>query len=128
MSQPDGGYPRLNAKLLSSGQFPTMIVSLVGKFVPNSQTGNNVEFMCCDDGRVSISLEHVDQAPDTSEHPDQPFELIGQVIDNGSIAMFVARTLSSDTDLPLYNQMIEVQHDSKFEQYFGGFRTAMETS
>ena len=87
MSQPDGSYPRLNSKKLNSGEYATMIVSLVGKFVPNSQMGTTVDFLCCDQGRVSISLEHVEQAPDTSENPEMCFELIGQVVDNGTVAV-----------------------------------------
>ena len=35
-----------------------------------------------------------------------------------SLQPFIARPLSKDTDLALYNKMIEIQHNPKFAQFF----------
>jgi hypothetical protein len=74
-SQPDGAYPRLNAELLSSGNYTDMIVSLVGKFNttgPQSQQQQQQpdplslfsSFTCCDEQLIELSGEFAASLPD----------------------------------------------------------------
>ena len=109
MTQPDGGYPRLNASMMKSGKFNSMIVSLVGKFASTSPAEDGcIDFVCCDQGRVKVSLEQAEPPENLVDRPDMCFELIGQVTETGDFQVGVpsstriesssvpARVLSSD--------------------------------
>ena len=76
MSQVDGAYPRLNAAMVSSGQYANQLVSLVGKF-PNA---NWNEFQCSDGGRLQLDTTHaaaVEELPPPQR--DMVVEIMGQV-------------------------------------------------
>ena len=78
-SQPDGGYPRLNGSMMNSGQqYTNMIVSLVGRF-NSPPSGESIQFECCDQVSVTVSLEQGELPQDMASQPEMFYELIGQV-------------------------------------------------
>ncbi|KAL7557379.1 hypothetical protein ACA910_019266 [Epithemia clementina (nom. ined.)] len=126
--QEDGGYPRLNGSMICSGQYNNMIVSLVGQFASAVPTGNTVEFVCCDQGRATVILDQAELPENLAALPEMYYELIGQVAEDGSLVLFVAREMSADMDMGTYNQMIQIQQNPKFMQYFGGGGGQMESA
>lgn len=81
--QADGCYPRVDGRLLQSGKFSGMIVSLVGRFVPS---GQDVGFRCADNVQIRLSIEHTEYP--TIDMQDGPVvEVVGQVMDGGEVAV-----------------------------------------
>eukprot|EP00567_Pseudictyota_dubia_P005417 CAMPEP_0197437716 /NCGR_PEP_ID=MMETSP1175-20131217/4890_1 /TAXON_ID=1003142 /ORGANISM="Triceratium dubium, Strain CCMP147" /LENGTH=117 /DNA_ID=CAMNT_0042967303 /DNA_START=107 /DNA_END=460 /DNA_ORIENTATION=+ len=110
--QADGFYPRLNAKMVQSGQFNGMIVSLAG--VVQSCDGSFATIQCADGGTARLSVE-----PDVSLPVGTPLEVVGAANDDGTVQHFINRNLGNDFDLSVYNQMIELQQNPKFQsEYF----------
>jgi D-ribose pyranose/furanose isomerase RbsD len=70
-AQAEGSYPRLNASLVQSGRFNSMIVSLVGRF--QSETS----FVCCDGAPIRVSTEHLDQT--LPQDAEMVVEIVAQV-------------------------------------------------
>jgi hypothetical protein len=86
MAQPQGSYPRLNAAMVTSGQFSGSIVSLVGKFVSNAAADGTVDFQCADGASVKLSVEHAELPPmDVTDAP--VVEVVGQVMENNLVAV-----------------------------------------
>jgi hypothetical protein len=83
MQVPDGCYPRLNAAMLRTGNFESMIVSMVGKFILD---GTN-SFLCCDQGRIRLNAEQ-GAIPDDM-HPDMVVEIVGQAVDAETVSVRV---------------------------------------
>jgi Replication factor A protein 3 len=77
-AQPDGSYPRLNGKLMQSGCFVDMIVSLVGKVVLFD--GNNIELECSDGVVAKVLCE-----PDSQVQLGSIYEFIGHATMDGSL-------------------------------------------
>lgn len=77
-AQPDGSYPRLNGKLMQSGRFVNMIVSLVGKVLLFD--GNNIELECADGVVAKVLCE-----PDAQVQLGSIYELVGHANDDGSL-------------------------------------------
>mmetsp|Transcript_35506 Transcript_35506/g.106019 ORF Transcript_35506/g.106019 Transcript_35506/m.106019 type:complete len:119 (-) Transcript_35506:454-810(-) len=110
--QADGFYPRVNAKMVKSGQFSGMIVSVVG--ILQSCDGSFATIQCADGDTARLSVE-----PDISLPIGKPIEVIGAANEDGSVQHFINRDLGDDFDLGVYNQMIEIQQNPKFQaEYF----------
>ena len=77
MSQPDGYYPRLNAGMISSGQFQEMIVSVVGTVQPGG-SATAVDFSTADGGAIQLDTSHVEGGL-VLQDPNMVVEVIGQV-------------------------------------------------
>ena len=76
--QPQGYYPRINGKMLKSGDYNGQLVSLIGKF-GSSQPNGTVDFSTCDSMTISLSTEF---APVPDVKPEPPaVEVVGQVVD-----------------------------------------------
>jgi hypothetical protein len=88
MAQADGCYPRLNAALLQTGKYKSMIVSLVGKLTSSQPSADGtVNFQCCDGATIALSTEHAD-IPAHIDINDSPFvEVVGQVTDENVVAV-----------------------------------------
>ncbi|EEC47783.1 predicted protein [Phaeodactylum tricornutum CCAP 1055/1] len=116
--QPQGSYPRINGKMLQSGVYNDQLVSLMGRFVSMPNPDATVSFQCADQVVVTLSTEHAEVPPlDMIDGP--VVEIVGQVATGQDpLMMFVVRELSKDLDLDVYNQMIEVQQNPKFQNYF----------
>lgn len=112
--QPDGYYPRLNSELVNSGRFNGMIISLVGSFKPNSAPDQNgvMHLNCADGGTVRL---HVEPDFGTANNYDEFIEAIGLVMEDNSIQFFVGRGFGSDFDVGVYNEMIQLQMDTRFK-------------
>lgn len=108
--QKDGSYPRVNGGMIQTQQYTGMIVSVVGKMIGQDTLET------ADGTKIALSCEYL-QDP-LVVNPDMPVEIIGNVVDATSVTAFVARELSTDMDLNLYNQMITIQQSQKFAQYF----------
>ena len=78
-SQPQGFYPRVNAKSLGTGQYANMIVSLVGHFLPTPNADGTIPFRASDGGVISVTPEQVEMPLIGPDSP--PFEIIGQAVD-----------------------------------------------
>mmetsp|Transcript_26286 Transcript_26286/g.38844 ORF Transcript_26286/g.38844 Transcript_26286/m.38844 type:complete len:117 (+) Transcript_26286:59-409(+) len=110
--QPDGSYPRINGKVLKSGEYVNKIVSLVGKV--EVFDGTSIQLTCSDGVIASVQCE-----TDAEVMQGSTYELIGLSNDNGTLQLFVSRELTQDMDVDLYNRMIlDVQHNPKFSGYF----------
>lgn len=115
MAQADGYYPRINAAMVQSEQFNGMIVSLVGRIQSKNLADQTMIFTSCDGGTINMDVSQVEDAENL---PDGvPVEAIGQV-DQGTVALFITRELSGDTNMEMYNKMIQVQHNPKYASYF----------
>eukprot|EP00563_Minutocellus_polymorphus_P017783 CAMPEP_0197725748 /NCGR_PEP_ID=MMETSP1434-20131217/10194_1 /TAXON_ID=265543 /ORGANISM="Minutocellus polymorphus, Strain CCMP3303" /LENGTH=117 /DNA_ID=CAMNT_0043311387 /DNA_START=41 /DNA_END=394 /DNA_ORIENTATION=+ len=111
-NQEDGFYPRLNGAHLASGQFGGMIVSVVGTV--EACDGQHATVKCCDGGQARFQVD-----PSFAHPPGTILELIGVATEGNEAQLFVARDMSPDFDMEVYNKMItEVQHNPKFSEYF----------
>ena len=116
--QPDGYYPRLNSKMIKSGSYQGMIVSVVGSLTPNSTPNgkNLIELKCVDGGIVNLMVE-----PDfgAAINFDPFIEVIGMMVGDNILQYFVSRGFGDDFDVDTYNEMIQMQVDPKFKEIFG---------
>jgi D-ribose pyranose/furanose isomerase RbsD len=87
-AQAEGSYPRLNASLVQSGRFNSLIVSLVGKFQ------NDTSFLCCDGAPIRVSTEHLDQS--LPQDAEMVVEIVAQVASENLVTV---RCLVIDEDL-----------------------------
>jgi hypothetical protein len=83
--QPQGSYPRLNAKLLASGRYTNSIVSMVGHFQTGVNPDGTVPFQASDGGIVAISTECVEMPLIGPDSP--PYEIIGQAMSPGNVTV-----------------------------------------
>mmetsp|Transcript_42840 Transcript_42840/g.48678 ORF Transcript_42840/g.48678 Transcript_42840/m.48678 type:complete len:116 (+) Transcript_42840:231-578(+) len=110
--QPDGSYPRINGKMLSSCQHTNKIVSLVGRI--QKFDGNSIQFTCADNMIANVHCE-----PDADVLQGSVYELVGLANDDGTLQLFVTRKLTDDMDMENYNRLItDVQSNPKFAGYF----------
>eukprot|EP00934_Nitzschia_sp_Nitz4_P004899 Nitzschia sp. Nitz4//scaffold124_size66437//18478//18897//NITZ4_006107-RA/size66437-processed-gene-0.83-mRNA-1//1//CDS//3329534540//4889//frame0 len=108
--QEDGGYPRINGKMLQTGNYNGMIVSAVGKVV----AANMLEAA---DG-TSITLDASQAVEPLVVNAEMYVEIIGSVDDATTITAFISRELSADMDMTTYNKMIELQQSGQYSHYF----------
>lgn len=142
---PEGCFPRMNASLMRQGSYVDRLVSVVGKFEGNDtfrccdggtitvpdvpfdpeEFGKDmvVEIMgqTIDQNTITVRLSLpllncqycVTETHLTRNHAPSllPYHIF-------VLQAFIARPLSKDTDLALYNKMIEIQHNPKFAQFF----------
>jgi hypothetical protein len=83
--QPQGSYPRLNSKLLSTGQYTNSIVSMVGHFQPGANPDGTVPFQTSDGGIVSVSTDVVEMPLIGPDSP--PYEIIGQAMSPDNVTV-----------------------------------------
>jgi hypothetical protein len=84
MQLPDGCYPRLNAALLRSGKFDGMVVSMVGKVLPD---GSGF-FLCCDQGRIRLDGDQ-GMIPSDLAATDMVIEVMGLAVDAETVSVRV---------------------------------------
>uniref|UniRef100_A0A7S4EK63 Replication protein A C-terminal domain-containing protein n=1 Tax=Pseudo-nitzschia australis TaxID=44445 RepID=A0A7S4EK63_9STRA len=118
-AQVDGAFARVNGGMLQSGRFTNQIVSLVGQVTAHDTIRS------ADGSNVHVITEHL--TGDDEEggsggglivDPNTVVEIMGQASGPTEITAFIQRELGTDMDLTLYNQMITMQHQDKFAQYF----------
>jgi len=115
--QVDGFYPRLNAQMLHAGGYMNMIVSVVGSIESPPDHQGVMTLRCADGGNVKI-ITGPDFGPPNSHSP--VFEVIGVVVEGNLIQLFVVREFGDDFDMDNYNQMIQMQLDSRFKSEIFG--------
>lgn len=142
----DGCFPRLNASLLRQGSFSDCLASFVGKIESHDTfrccdggtiTLTDVAFDM-DEVEKDMVVEIMGQTIDQNTVQVRPSLILKNAswlaVANGIISSnppcfvsvialslsqpFIARPLSKDTDLALYNKMIEIQHNPKYAQFF----------
>jgi len=80
--QPDGSYPRINGKVLKSGEYVNKIVSLVGKV--EVFDGTSIQLTCSDGVIASVQCE-----TDAEVMQGSTYELIGLSNDNGTLQVSI---------------------------------------
>jgi hypothetical protein len=87
--QVDGCYPRVNAGMVSTGQFTGMLVSIVGRV----QSGGSAEQATLQSSdQTSITLSTADMEGGLFQHdPEMVIEIIGAVQDESTITVSVVR-------------------------------------
>eukprot|EP00536_Pseudo-nitzschia_multiseries_P005823 jgi/Psemu1/318736/estExt_fgenesh1_pm.C_1160009 len=115
----DGAFPRVNGGMLQSGRFTNQIVSLVG------QVTTHDTIRTADGSSVHVITEHLtgDEEGGTGSgglvvDPNMAIEIMGQASGPTEITAFILRELGTDMDLSLYNQLITMQQQDKYAQYF----------
>mmetsp|Transcript_10077 Transcript_10077/g.11555 ORF Transcript_10077/g.11555 Transcript_10077/m.11555 type:complete len:160 (-) Transcript_10077:86-565(-) len=117
---PDGYFLRLNGGMLQTGKYMEHIVSLVGQIISHDT------IRTADGSNVKVLTEHLTANDDDDGtgggggllvDPNVCVEIMGQVSGPTEITAFVCRPLA-EMDLGLYNQMIGMQQQSKYLQYF----------
>jgi hypothetical protein len=80
-AQDAGCYPRVNGKMLQSGQYNGLIVSLVGRYESLNMNGSNLPFKAADDTLVNINVKEVEpELLPVSTGPTSPvMEIVGLV-------------------------------------------------
>lgn len=83
--QADGCYPRVNAGMVSTGQFTGMLVSIVGRV----QSGGSAEQATLQSSdQTSITLSTADMEGGLFQHdPEMVVEIIGAVQDESTITV-----------------------------------------
>jgi hypothetical protein len=119
MAQPDGVYPRLNGGMMQTGNYQNLIVSLVGRV-----TGVNT-LTAADGTEVKVDVDQLADNRLMMINPEQVIEIIGCVQNPTTIMAFVCRDLGNDMDLGLYNTMIQMIQQPKFQQYYGAQMTGV---
>uniref|UniRef100_A0A7S2RCY3 Replication factor A protein 3 n=1 Tax=Eucampia antarctica TaxID=49252 RepID=A0A7S2RCY3_9STRA len=110
-SQPDGWYSRVNSSMIQSGNHKNLIVSIAGTL--ESTDGTIVNVRSVDKGSIPIQVE-----PDFEFQQGKNVEIIGSVSEQNSVQSFVVRDMGSDFDPEIYNEMIQMQQDPKYAEYF----------
>jgi len=117
----DGAYPRVNGGMLQSGRFTNQIVSLVGQVTAHDT------IRTADGSSVQVITDQIADDDDDEEggnggglvvDPNMVVEIMGQAAGPTAITAFVRRELGTDMDLGLYNQLITMQQQDKYAQYF----------
>mmetsp|Transcript_9669 Transcript_9669/g.22208 ORF Transcript_9669/g.22208 Transcript_9669/m.22208 type:complete len:118 (+) Transcript_9669:74-427(+) len=114
MSAVDGGYPRLNASMLQTGQWGDAIISVVGKTV--GFDGSSVSFECADGGKIQVG----NIPPEFEFTPGKAVEIVGAAQADGTVQYFIERELTEGFDFDNYNQLIsKVMNQPKYQDLFG---------
>ncbi|KAL3918685.1 MAG: hypothetical protein SGILL_004120 [Bacillariaceae sp.] len=113
MAQPNGVYPRLNGGMMQTGQYQNLIVSLVGKVTAvNTLTA-------ADGSTVTVDVDQLGDTRLMMVNEDRVIEIIGMVANPTTLTAFVCRDLGNDMDMQLYNTMIQMIQQPKYQPYFG---------
>jgi len=119
----DGYFSRVNGGMIQSGKYDQHIVSLIGQIISHDT------IRTADGSTVQLNTEHLateDQDDGNGNggssgllvDPNEAVEIMGQVTGPTEITAFVCRHLGPEMDMDLYNQLIGMQQQSKYLQYF----------
>jgi hypothetical protein len=95
MAQEAGCYPRVNGKMIQTGKYNGMIVSLVGRYESLNMNGSLLPFKAADDCVVHLSVKEVEpEMLPIATGPTSPVvEIVGAVESNNQVLVrvFVGR-------------------------------------